>query len=150
MVARIVIGSVVGILCSCTCLVSQDHRVCDTEVLVQTEKHLGHLSDEDWAAFFGVIAPICKGDSRFMGWVNDLLYKTLESQPSQFMQVFEELPRLTQRMILDELSEPGHPGLDPARTYDFARDAPGPTVSRQRILQALTKAGCHCETEIIE
>ena len=85
-----------------------------------------------------------------MGWVNDLLYRTLESQPTQFIQAFETLPRVKQRLILDELSSPRHPGLDATRTYDLTREVAGPAESKQRILQALTKAGCRCETEIIE
>lgn len=139
----------VGGLLSTALLCSQERTDCDTEVLNRTERRLGHLEGEDWSAFFGAISPECRGDERFMGWVNDLLFRALEAQPAEFICAFGGLPRITQRLILDELSAPGHPGLDAIRTYDAARDAEGHAASKQRILQALTKAGCRCETELL-
>lgn len=149
-IARIVIHSAFGVLCFTACLISQEQVRCDTDILNATEKHIGRLGDSEWAAFFAAINAECKGNVGFMGWVNDLLFRSLESQPAQFMDAFDHLPRITQRLILDELSAPGHPGLDAARTYDAARDVPAPAASKQRILQALTKAGCRCGEEVVE
>jgi len=149
-IARIVVQAALGVLCFTACLNSQERVRCDTDILSATEKHIGRLGESEWAAFFAAIKADCKGDVGFMGWVNDLLFRSLESQPAQFMDAFDHLPRITQRLILDELSAPGHPGLDAASTYDAARDAPAPAASKQRILQALTKAGCRCGAEVIE
>lgn len=150
MIAKILGGALIGILCSAPYLFSQGRVLCDTDALHNTEKNIGHLTADGWTVFFRVITPECKVDPAFMGWVNDLLFRSLESQPTQFIGAFDDLPRITQRLILDELSAPGHPGLDASRTYDAARDATAPAASKQLILQALTKAGCRCGPEVIE
>lgn len=150
MIRRIVVTAVISVLCLGTPLIAQERALCDTDVLNKTEKQVGRLADEGWAAFFGAIKPECDGDAAFMGWVNDLLFRSLESQPAEFIAAFDSLPRITQRLILDELSASGHPGLDAARTYDAALGATAPAASKQRILQALTKAGCRCGPEVIE
>lgn len=141
---------VFGVFCVASLLSAQDSSECSTDILSETEKQIGLLKVADFHAFFEEIDPRCKGDIRFMGWVNDLLFRTLESQPSQFIDTFDALPRFKQRIILDELSAPAHDGLDASRTYERARDASGPVESKQRILQALTKAGCRCDTDLIQ
>ncbi len=146
---RMVALAAVSLVCWSPCLNAQDRKACDTDILAQTETHLGRLGPDEWGAFFGAIAPRCKADEGFMGWMNDLLYRSLESQPSEFMEAFDNLPRITQRLILDELGAPRHPGLDAARTYEALREIQAPAESKQRILHALTKAGCRCETEIV-
>ena len=140
---------VIALLMAFSPVLGQESVNCPTEVLGRIERQVGHLNGEDWISFFGSIEPRCKGDLRFMGWVNDLLFRTLEAQPTEFMSAFDELSSVTQRMILDQLVAPGHDGLDPARTYDQIQEAAGPPQSKQRILQALTKAGCRCDTESI-
>ena len=150
MIRRIVVQAIIGVLCLGTPLCAQERIVCNTDVLNKTEKDVGRLADEGWVAFFAAIKPECGGDDAFMGWVNDLLFRSLESQPAEFMAAFDSVPRITQRLILDELSAPGHPGLDATRTYQAALGAAAPAASKQRILQALTKAGCRCGPEVVE
>ena len=142
-------GPVIAIMMALSPVLGQESIHCPTEVLSRIERQVGHLNKEDWNSLFGSIEPRCKGDLKFMGWVNDLLFRTLEAQPTEFMNAFDELSSVTQRMILDQLIAPGHDGLDPARTYDQIRGVAGPPQSKQRILQALTKAGCRCDTESI-
>jgi hypothetical protein len=147
MASRFFFVVIVGAFLHAPSLAGNGVDACDSSVLIETQEHLGNLSGDQFQEFFGAIDPSCKGDTRFMEWVNDLLFRTLESQPQHFINTFDTLPRVTKRMILDELSAPGHEGLDAAQIWTVARDANGPQESKQRILQALTKASCRCETE---
>jgi len=149
-IAKALAITTIGILSCYGAITAQERPDCATDVLAKTERQIGHLPEGGWRAFFESLDPRCKGDTKYMGWVNDLLFRTLESQPTHFIQAFEALPRVKQRLILDELSSPRHAGLDATRTYDLTRNVAGPEEPKQRILQALTKAGCRCETEIIE
>jgi len=140
----------IALFCISRPLSSQGREPCHTDVLARTERNVGKLSEDGFRLFFNALDPSCKGNSRFMGWANDLLSRTLESQPELFIACFDSLSRVTQRMILDELAAPAHEGLDPGRTWNIVRDSPGPSESKERILQALTKASCRCDPKVIQ
>ncbi len=86
-----------------------DTTKCRTQPLLTLDQNLGDLTDQMVLNFLDAFSVICDTNIEFSQWSNELLFKVLEENPKQLLQVLSDnLADLDTAAIYDELESPLH------------------------------------------
>ena len=96
---------------------------CDLRTLVEINSLLEkgtELNDQNFAVFFANMNPDCSNNAEYSEFNNELIFKTLESNPKKFVAFLSRVSKKKKilKFVLTQLRNPIHDGIELNTIYE--------------------------------
>ena len=127
-------------------VVSEKIPNCELKTLIEINSLLEkgtELNDQNFAKFFANMNPKCLNNAEYIEFNNELIYKTLESNPKKFVALLSRISKKKKilKFVLTQLRNPIHEGIELNTLYSqLEKTETEDTKTKELVSESIKKA----------